>query len=118
MQAFSSTVRNMYALAEYAEPDQFLTQAINLLQMWIRFDGAIFGTGEVSQAKAVSLIKPAGEATFSMLTEPMGEASGKNYDPVARGFREAPLSPSRGGIREIYRSSRDGKKSQIGRAHV
>ena len=49
MQAFSSTVRDMYALAEYAAPDQFLTQAINLLQMWIRFDGAIFGTGEGAQ---------------------------------------------------------------------
>ncbi len=46
MQAFSSTVRDMYALAEYAAPDQFLTQAINLLQMWICFDGAIFGTGK------------------------------------------------------------------------
>lgn len=46
MQAFSSTVRDLYALAEYASPDQFLTRAIGLMQMWIRFDGAIFGTGE------------------------------------------------------------------------
>ena len=46
MQAFSTTVRDLYALAEYASPDQFLTRAIALMQMWIRFDGAIFGTGE------------------------------------------------------------------------
>ncbi len=45
LQAFSSTVRDLYALAEYAAPEQFLSQAIGLLQTWIRFDGAIFGTG-------------------------------------------------------------------------
>ena len=56
LQAFSSTVRDMYALAEYAAPDQFLTQAINLLQMWIRFDGAIFGTGEGSQKNTLALL--------------------------------------------------------------
>jgi hypothetical protein len=54
MQAFSTTVRDLYALAEYAAPEQFLERAINLLQMWIRFDGAIFGTGEKSNPQSVT----------------------------------------------------------------
>jgi RNA polymerase sigma factor (sigma-70 family) len=33
-------------------------------------------------------------------------------DPVARGFRNAPMAPSRGGIRELYRKIRDGKRSK------
>ncbi len=112
MQAFSSTVRDMYALAEYAAPEQFLTQAINLLQMWIRFDGAIFGTGEAAQKKAVSVLNYAAESPMLTVPESLRDSSDHADDPVARGFREAPLSPSRGGVREIYRSSRDGKKSR------
>jgi len=110
LQAFSSTVRDMYALAEYAAPDQFLTQAINLLQMWIRFDGAIFGTGEAAQKKAVSVLNYSAESPMLTVPESLRGSSGHADDPVARGFREAPLSPTRGGMREIYRSSRDGKR--------
>ena len=110
MQAFSSTVRDMYALAEYAAPDQFLTQAINLLQMWIRFDGAIFGTGEASQKNAVSILSYASDSPSLTVPEVLRESSSAAEDPVARGFRDAPLSPTRGGVREIYRNSRDGKK--------
>ncbi len=32
-------------------------------------------------------------------------------DPVARGFRDAPFSPARGGVSELYRKSRGGKKT-------
>jgi DNA-binding CsgD family transcriptional regulator len=112
LQAFSSTVRDMYALAEYAAPDQFLAQAINLLQMWIRFDGAIFGTGEAAQQQAVAVLDYPAASTAQTVPESLRSGSGNADDPVARGFREAPLSPSRGGVREIYRSSRDGKKSR------
>ena len=55
MQAFSSTVRDLYALAEYAAPDQFLQRAISLMQMWLRFDGAIFGTGEMANLHAAGI---------------------------------------------------------------
>ena len=119
MQAFSSTVRDMYALAEYAAPDQFLTQAINLLQMWIRFDGAIFGTGEGSQKNTLALLEssmdvPATtvpETIISTSSSPSEPGSRFANDPVARGFRDAPFSPERGGVRELYRKSRDGKKT-------
>ncbi len=110
MQAFSSTVRDMYALAEYAAPDQFLTQAISLLQMWIRFDGAIFGTGEASHQQMVSMLNYAAESPSQTVPESLRESKRTDDDPVARGFREAPLSPSRGGVREIYRRARDGAK--------
>ena len=112
LQAFSSTVRDMYALAEYAPPEQFLTQAINLLQMWIRFDGAVFGTGEATQKHKVSVMNTTAESPHFTLPESFAAMARSDDDPVARGFREAPLSPSRGGIKEIYRSSRDGKKPQ------
>lgn len=99
MQAFSSTVRDMYALAEYAAPDQFLTQAINLLQMWIRFDGAIFGTGEGSQKNTLALLEssmdvPATtvpETIISTSSSPSEPGSRFANDPVARGFRDAPF---------------------------
>lgn len=112
LQAFSSTVRDMYALAEYAAPDQFLAQAINLLQMWIRFDGAIFGTGEAAQKQSVAVLDYPSASPGQTVPESLKGGSGNADDPVARGFREAPLSPSRGGVKEIYRSSRDGKKAR------
>jgi DNA-binding CsgD family transcriptional regulator len=119
MQAFSSTVRDMYALAEYAAPDQFLTQAINLLQMWIRFDGAIFGTGEGSQRNTLSLldssaVPPSTTVPETLMAAPDSSSEAESRfanDPVARGFRDAPFSPARGGVSELYRKSRDGKKT-------
>lgn len=140
MQAFSSTVRDLYALAEYASPDQFLTRAIGLMQMWIRFDGAIFGTGEagdpgvhgmfgtqlvtpptvpaapVRHGGAISSAGadmpppgiPLATGADSMTLKPTRPASAD--DPVAHGFRNAPLSPTRGGIRVLYRKSHDGKR--------
>lgn len=110
MQAFSSTVRDLYALAEYASPDQFLTRAISLMQMWIRFDGAIFGTGERANLQSVTMLESDAVAPAVTVPESLLAREGLPDDPVARGFRDAPLSPSRGGIRELYRKSRDGKK--------
>ena len=107
MQAFSSTVRDLYALAEYAAPDQFLSQAIALLQTWIRFDGAIFGTGDRSRPAATSLLPSVIEPDTKRAQESLRD------DPVAKGFRNAPMAPSRGGIRELYRKSRDGKRGKI-----
>ncbi len=110
MQAFSSTVRDLYALAEYASPDQFLARAIELIQTCIRFDGAIFGTGE----KTVKATAPlAQSATLNGTTTESELASATTLatdDPITRGFREAPMAPTRGGIRELYRKSRDGKR--------
>ena len=140
MQAFSSTVRDLYALAEYASPDQFLTRAIGLMQMWIRFDGAIFGTGEAGDpgihgmfgtqlmtppaaheamgrksgaiSSAGADLPPAGipmaSGADSMTLKPVRTSAAD--DPVAHGFRNAPLSPTRGGIRVLYRKSHDGKR--------
>lgn len=110
MQAFSSTVKDLYALAEYAAPDQFVSQAINLLQMWIRFDGAIFGTGEAGKPPSASMLTSS--KAIPVPTAPESSRSGKPFidDPVARGFRNAPMAPSRGGIHELYRKSRDGKR--------
>ena len=113
MQAFSSTVRDLYALAEYAAPDQFLNQAISLLQTWIRFDGAIFGTGGDASKTAAKSLLTAGSSAPGVI-EPQaerGQASLRD-DPVAKGFRNAPLAPSRGGIRELYRKSRHGKRGK------
>ncbi|MEO0318518.1 MAG: hypothetical protein RL404_2195 [Pseudomonadota bacterium] len=136
MQAFSSTVRDLYALAEYASPDQFLTRAIGLMQMWIRFDGAIFGTGEAgdpgihgmfgAQLETPPAQQPAGRSASSIsdtlppkgMPLPVGAdgmtlkpaRSAAADDPVAHGFRNAPLSPTRGGIRVLYRKSHDGKR--------
>lgn len=128
MQAFSSTVRDLYALAEYASPDQFLTRAIGLMQMWIRFDGAIFGTGEAGDAGGhglpVSSLVPGAElpghamAAASATAAATATAGGIHVppparaadDPVAQGFRNAPLSPTRGGIRVLYRKGRQGKR--------
>lgn len=112
MQAFSSTVRDLYALAEYAAPDQFLSQAISLLQTWIRFDGAIFGTGEAGKPTAAALLNSDKTARAATLAESLSPSERFPDDPVARGFRNAPMAPSRGGIRELYRKSRDGKRSK------
>ncbi len=111
MQAFSSTVRDLYALAEYASPDQFLSRAIGLMQMWIRFDGAIFGTGERASLQAVTMLESDAAAPAATVPESLAARSSFRDDPVAQGFRNAPLSPSRGGVREVYRKSRDGKKT-------
>jgi len=111
LQAFSSTVRDLYALAEYAAPDQFLSQAITLLQTWIRFDGAIFGTGEAGKPTAASLLAT-NEAPSASMPDSLRSAGAYADDPVARGIRNAPMAPSRGGIREVYRKSRDGKRSK------
>ena len=111
MQAFSSTVRDLYALAEYASPDQFLQRAIGLMQMWIRFDGAIFGTGEKANLQPVTLLETPSLSPQVTVPESLLSRDQAGDDPVARGIRNAPLSPSRGGIRELYRKSRDGKKS-------
>ena len=113
MQAFSSTVRDLYALAEYAAPDQFLSQAIGLLQTWIRFDGAIFGTGgDARKTAAKSLLTPDSSAPVVIRSEPAKESEFLRDDPVAKGFRNAPMAPSRGGIRELYRKSRHGKRAK------
>ena len=140
MQAFSSTVRDLYALAEYASPDQFLTRAIGLMQMWIRFDGAIFGTGEAgdpgiqglfgtqlvtppashsAHARNGSAVSAAGGDLPATGIAMSGDDYGMHLKParpasadeaVAHGFRNAPLSPTRGGIRVLYRKSHDGKR--------
>ncbi len=81
MQAFSSTVRDMYALAEYASPDQFLTQAINLLQMWIRFDGAIFGTGEGSQKNTLALLESSMDVPATTVPETIISTSSSPSEP-------------------------------------
>ena len=103
MQAFSSTVRDLYALAEYAAPDQFLTQAIGLLQSWIRFDGVLFGTGEGQQSGLSASLESAGVAPACTVPESILAKSSFSDDPVAHGFRHAPSAPARGGIRELYR---------------
>jgi DNA-binding CsgD family transcriptional regulator len=110
MQAFSTTVRDLYALAEYASPDQFLERAISLLQMWIRFDGAIFGTGERSNPQSVTRLISAESAPAATVPETVLAREPLQDDPVARGIRNAPMSPSRGGIRELYRKKRGSKK--------
>ncbi len=153
MQAFSSTVRDMYALAEYASPDQFLTRAIGLMQMWIRFDGAIFGTGEGNDPGVRGMLSSASAAGASLPASMAGDAAGlagvamaasaataaqradtshrygptqvagRNAhasrpkaadDPVAQGYRNAPLSPTRGGIRVLYRKGRDARRAKQG----
>lgn len=106
MQAFSSTVRDLYALAEYASPDQFLTQAIGLLQNWIRFDGVLFGTGEGPQKSALAALPVAANHAGKTIPESLLSRDQFQDDPVARGFRTAPASPARGGIRELYRKSK------------
>jgi DNA-binding CsgD family transcriptional regulator len=98
-------------LAEYAAPDQFLSQAITLLQTWIRFDGAIFGTGEAGKPTAASLLAT-NDAPSASMPDSLRSAGAYADDPVARGIRNAPMAPSRGGIRELYRKSRDGKRSK------
>lgn len=113
MQSFSSTVRDLYALAEYASPDQFITRAIGLIQMWIRFDGAIFGTGEKVEHQSLTVLESDTLAKGATVPETLLSRSASRDDPVARGFRDAPLSPSRGGIRELCRKSRDGKPRKI-----
>ena len=110
MQAFSTTVRDLYALAEYAAPDQFLERAISLLQMWIRFDGAIFGTGERSNPQSVTRLVSSDSSPVATVPETVLAREPEQDDPVARGIRTAPMSPSRGGIRELYRKKRAGKR--------
>lgn len=107
MQAFSSTVRDLYALAEYASPDQFLSRAIGLMQMWIRFDGAIFGTGEKTNLQAVTMLESDRVAPAATVPEALMSRDSCREDPVAQGIRNAPLSPARGDIRELYRKGRD-----------
>jgi hypothetical protein len=112
MQAFSTTVRDLYALAEYAAPEQFLERAINLLQMWIRFDGAIFGTGEKSNPQSLTRLISAESKHEATVPETVLAREAQQDDPVARAIRNAPMSPSRDGIRELYRKKRTGKKEQ------
>ncbi len=123
MQAFSNTVRDIYALAEYASPDQFLHRAIELLQNWIRFDGVLFGTGESPVQTTGMPAMPASNSSSDTLNthqqaqsskRPQTKSRAKSHassfqeDPVAQGFRNAPHSPLRGGIREIYRKGKAG----------
>lgn len=119
MQAYSNTIRDLYALAEYATPDQFLTQAVGLLKTWIRFDGVLFGTGEASQIsnrepqsaqKDKQPVAQPAQSWDTVRSAPhtpvkRGDDLILNEDLVARGYREAPYAPARGGIREIYRKS-------------
>ncbi len=112
MQAFSSTVRDLYALAEYASPDQFVSRAIGLMQMWIRFDGAIFGTGEKAQLQSVTVLETDGGSPVATVPESLLTREPSCHDPVAHGIRNAPLSPARGGVRELYRKSRDAGKGR------
>ncbi len=110
MQAFSSTVRDLYALAEYASPDQFLGRAIELIQSCIRFDGAIFGTGEKAMKAALARAQPEALNGATAESDLASAIRLEADDPVTRGFREAPMAPTRGGIRELYRKRRDGKR--------
>lgn len=112
MQAFSSTVRDLYALAEYASPDQFLSRAIGLMQMWIRFDGAIFGTGEKANLQSVTMLESDRSTPAATVPESLLSRDNFRDDPVAQGIRNAPLSPARGGIRELYRKGRDAGKTR------
>ncbi len=122
MQVYSNTIRDLYALAEYATPEQFLTQAINLLKTWIRFDGVLFGTGEARLVKnEVTALNPNHQAIEQQQErqvrqeqrEPIPDSIlfGKNSpikfneDLLVRGYRDAPHAPVRGGIRKIYRKS-------------
>lgn len=122
MQVYSNTIRDLYALAEYATPDQFLTQAIALLKTWIRFDGVLFGTGEARlMKKEVTELNPNHQEIEDQLEqqdrqeqrEPIPDSIlfGKNSpikfneDLLVRGYRDAPHAPVRGGIRKIYRKS-------------
>ncbi len=111
MQAFSSTVKDLYALAEYASPDQFLTQAIGLLQSWIRFDGALFGTGETPHQPSLTNAQETPAKSGPTIPEAMLTQPQSKDDPVAQGFRLAPESPMRGGIREIYRRGKEENKT-------
>jgi len=43
------------------------------------------------------------ETIISTSSSPGDAGSRYANDPVARGFREAPFSPERGGVRELYR---------------
>lgn len=111
LQAFSNTVRDLYALAEYANPDQFLNRAIELLQSWIRFDGVLFGTGEPPPMSDInSAVKSNGSDSSSSSGVGVDAARDSNLfedDPVAQGFRNAPHSPVPGGIREVYRKGKE-----------
>ena len=121
---YSNTIRDLYALAEYATPEQFLTQAIALLKTWIRFDGVLFGTGEAKLVRKEAadanqiLQHNAQQQRLQEEQQILNEQSilfGKNSpikfneDLLVRSYREAPHAPVRGGIRKIYRKSADKK---------
>ena len=129
MQVYSNTIRDLYALAEYATPDQFLTQAIALLKTWIRFDGVLFGTGEARlMKKEVTEFNPNHQEIEDQLDQqdrqeqrepiPHSVLFGKNSpikfneDLLVRGYRDAPHAPVRGGIRKIYRKSSNKKNNE------
>lgn len=136
MQVYSNTIRDLYALAEYATPEQFLTQAIALLKTWIRFDGVLFGTGEAKLIK-----KEAAELNPTLTQQQQQQKQqqrlqehqiqqeqqklidpsilfGKNSpikfneDLLVRSYREVPHAPVRGGIRKIYRKSSENKTNE------
>jgi DNA-binding NarL/FixJ family response regulator len=137
VQVYSNTIRDLYALAEYATPEQFLTQAIALLKTWIRFDGVLFGTGEARLVKKeVTELNSNHQEIEDQLGQQAQQAQqaqqdqqehrepiphsvlfGKNSpikfneDLLVRGYRDAPHSPMRGGIRQIYRKSSKKKNS-------
>lgn len=117
LQAFSNTVRDLYALAEYANPDQFLHQAVDLLQSWIRFDGVLFGTGDAPMQDAISSTLRQQDSINSN-AKTKHEEDQQEEDPVAQGFRNAPHSPARGGIREVYRKGKETVTKTKGRRVV
>lgn len=129
MQVYSNTIRDLYALAEYATPDQFLTQAIALLKTWIRFDGVLFGTGEAKlMKKEITELNPNHQEIENQRDQhdrqeqrepiPHSVLFGKNSpikfneDLLVRGYRDAPHAPVRGGIRKIYRKSSNKKNNE------
>ncbi|MEY3579883.1 MAG: hypothetical protein RI984_987, partial [Pseudomonadota bacterium] len=116
MQVYSNTIRDLYALAEYATPEQFLTQAINLLKTWIRFDGVLFGTGEARLVKnEATALNPNHQEIEQHQEQQVRQEQRKpipdsilfgknspikfNEDLLVRGYRDAPHAPVRGGIR-------------------
>lgn len=134
VQVYSNTIRDLYALAEYATPEQFLKQAIDLLKTWIRFDGVLFGTGEARlvRKEATELnqnIQYTDEPQEQQEQQEHQELQEKiphsvlfgknspikfNEDLLVRGYREAPHAPVRGGIRKIYqKTSQEKTNDQI-----
>lgn len=89
MQAFSSTVAELYERAAHTGPRAFPAEAIQLVRRLIAFDGAILGIGNAEMALAKNLVID--QACVNRGVEPIQDVYADNYADISFGTLLLPI---------------------------